>query len=248
MAEDRFVTTSDGEHIALTHHATGHPHVLILCPGFWQHRRTRLFRALAERLAPLTDVVAMDFRGHGQSSGRCTFTARETRDLLAVLQDVRPRYPHVSVVGFSLGAVAALDAAVQQRGIDRLVLVSPPMAFEHIENQWWTPRAMAAWTRKRSWGWTLRLGSLWLSKPRPLELIARLAATPVLIVHGTHDDIVRMRHGIALHQVAGGPKRLEIMPGGLHAELLFGDDPEGFVRLIDGWCRPGAIDFARATR
>ena len=234
--EDRFVTTDDGERIAITHYTAGHPHVIIVCHGFFQRRRTRLFRALAQRLTPHSDVVSMDFRGHGQSSGRYTFSARETLDVLAVLHDVRPRYQRVCGLGFSLGTVSVLDAAVRERTMDRLVLVSPPMAFEEIENHWWAPRSLITTLRKGSWGWTWRLGSLRLPKPRPLELIARVAPTPVLLIHGTHDPIVTARHSVALYAAAAEPKRCAMIPRGLHAEALFADDPDGFVRLVSAWC------------
>ena len=234
--EDRSVRTRDGVRIALTHHATGHDQVLLIAHGFLQHRRTRLFRTLAQRLAEDFDVVTMDFRGHGQSGGWYTFSARETQDLQAVIDLIRPRYRQLHVLAFSMGTVAAIDVAVHQRSIDRLILVSPPMSFEAIENHWWAPDSLWWALRRTERGWPARVGWLHLPKPRSLELIARVAPAPVLFLHGSRDPIVRLRHSAALYAAAGAPKRLDVVDGGLHAEALAAQDPAGFLRRVRAWC------------
>ncbi len=233
--EDRVVLTRDGVRIAYTRYTAGHDRALLIAPGFLQHRRTRLFRALARRLADDHDVITMDFRGHGQSGGCCTFSACETQDLQAVLDAVRPRYRRLTVLAFSLGTVAAIDIAAHQRTIDRLILVSPPMRFDAIENCWWVPGSLWWALRKTQPGWPTRLGWWGWPKPCSIDLIARVAPTPVCLLHGTRDPIVRLRHSQALYAVAGEPKRLEIVEGGLHAETLFAQDPEGFVRRVRAW-------------
>lgn len=80
-----------------------------------------------------------------------------------------------------------------------------------------------------------RPGSLWLKKERPLDHIARLSPMPVLFVHGTRDAIVGVEHSRRLYAAASEPKRLEIIEGGSHAEALFRDDPEGFMRVVSEW-------------
>jgi pimeloyl-ACP methyl ester carboxylesterase len=230
------VATADGERIACAHrHAPGRDTALAVCHGFFKSKETATFRRLSDSLARMHDVVTMDFRGHGRSTGRYTFSAREGADLEAVLAWMRPRYRHIGVLAFSLGAAIAINTLARQReGVRSLIAVSAPAAFEEIEFKWWTPEAIRRGIRGLRPGAGCRPGNLWLNKKRPVDSIVGLSL-PVLFVHGTRDMIVDARHSRRLFAAAYEPKRLEIVQGGSHAEALFQDDPEGFVQLVERW-------------
>jgi 3-oxoadipate enol-lactonase len=79
-------------------------------------------------------LVRYDARGHGRSTGRPVPSDWEFRnlgrDLLIVADVVSPEVP-VSAIGSSLGTVSLLYAAVDHpERFDRLVLTSPPTAWE----------------------------------------------------------------------------------------------------------------------
>jgi 3-oxoadipate enol-lactonase len=87
----------------------------------------RSWDPVAARLARALEVIAYDYRGHGRTektAGRvCTIPALAD-DLAALLAclDLGP----VSVVGLAVGALIALQAAVDRpRAVDALVLASP---------------------------------------------------------------------------------------------------------------------------
>ncbi len=216
--------------------APGRSTALIVCPGFFKSKETPVFRRLSERLAQEDDVVCLDFRGHGRSGGRYTFSAQEPCDLRAVLEWARPRYARLGVVGFSLGAAIAITTLSRQAAnVRSLMTVSAPAAFDEIEFKWWMPEAIRRGIQGLEPGAGCRPGSPWLPKERPVEHIGKLAPMPILLVHGTNDVIVDVRHSWQLYAAAAEPKRLEIIEGGSHAEALFRDDPEGFCRLVRTW-------------
>ena len=233
------IATADNVSISFNHYTQGQREaVVIICPGFFQSKETPTFRRIAEALAIEQDVVAMDFRGHGRSDGFYTFLAYEGQDLEAVLRWVGARYARIGIIGFSLGGAIAINTASRHpEKIRSLIAVSAPASFEEIEFHWWTPEAMRAGIQGLEPGVGCRPGSLFLAKDRPLERVAGLSDTSVLFMHGTGDPIVGEGHSRRLYAAAKEPKRLEIIEGGGHAQTLFRDDPEGFLRLVNDWFR-----------
>jgi pimeloyl-ACP methyl ester carboxylesterase len=235
-----YVLTSDGVRISFSLlRSPEEETALVVCPGFFKSKETATFRRLSEALAEERDVVTMDFRGHGRSGGRYTFSAREGSDLEAVLAWMEPRYRAIGVLGFSLGAAIAINTVSRRPGNVRcLIAVSAPAVFRDIEFKWWTPEAIRRGVLGLRPGAGCRPGSLWLKKEKPLERIARLASMPVLLIHGTRDMIVDAKHSRRLYAAAREPKRLEIIEQGSHAEAMFQDRPEEFVAMVSAWFKP----------
>ena len=236
------VMTSDGVRISFyLYHQAGGGKVLIICPGFFQSKETAIFEKLSRDLAQDQDVLCMDFRGHGRSGGLYTFSAKEGADLEAVLRWVHARYIHVVLLGFSLGAATAINVASQQGGVDGLIAVSAPMAFEEIEFKFWTPEAIRTGLTGLESGAGFRPGNPWLKKARPSDAIRHLATIPVLLIHGTDDPIISHRHSQRLYEMASDPKHMEIIPGGGHAEELYRQNPAGFASMIQTWLNSGGF-------
>ena len=233
------ISASDGVTVSLDLYRHGsRDTVLVICPGFFKSKETATFQRMSCALANERDVLCMDFRGHGRSGGWYTFSAKEDADLAAVLSWAHQRYRRIGVLGFSLGAAVAINTVSRRPDrIQGLIAVSAPSAFERIEFKWWTREAIYRGLQGLEPGTGCRPGNLFLHKERPSENVQRLTDVPVLFVHGTRDVIVGARHSHELYAAASEPKRLEIIEGGSHAEALFRDEPEQFLRLVTGWCR-----------
>ncbi|MBI3319217.1 MAG: alpha/beta fold hydrolase [Candidatus Omnitrophica bacterium] len=237
--ETSLLSTPDGVRVSLDRYGRGsHKTAILICPGFFQSKDTPTFQRLARALTQERDVLAMDFRGHGRSSGLYTFSAREGSDLETVLQFAKARYQHLVILAFSLGGAIAINTLSRvPEQVRRLLTVSTPACVDDIEFKWWTPEAMRTGVQGCERGAGCRPGNLFLKKDRPLARVQHLAPIPTCFLHGTRDVIVGVEHSRRLYAQAGEPKRLEIIEGGSHAEALFRDDPEDFLRRVNDWVR-----------
>lgn len=157
-------------------------------------------------------VLLFDYRGYGRSDSarplRRAALAKDTRAALAHLferPDVDP--DRVGVLGVSLGAVFALDAAAADERVRAVVSLS---AF----SGW---RAIA--------GDVLPVLGPMLMPPGldPADSAARLGDRPLLIMHGERDEIIPVRHAGLIYtaaQQAGVPAQLWTHPQGDHNSFL----------------------------
>jgi pimeloyl-ACP methyl ester carboxylesterase len=142
-----------------------------------------------------------------------------------------------------LGGTGAAAGSVP----DAVVSVSGP--------GWWyerstRPMRMVHWlVEKRTGRWvssvalkTRILPNGWDPVPEsPVELVARIAPVPLLVVHGDADKYFPLGHAQALYAAAGEPRELWIETGFGHAEAAADAD---LVNRIGRWVRalPAAVE------
>ncbi len=120
------VTSRDGTTIAYERSGTGPP--LIIVDGALCYRDSGPARKVADNLADEFTVVIYDRRGRGESGDTEPYSvAREVEDLEALISAVGGR---ASLVGFSSGAVLALEAARAGVPIDEIVAYEPPLIID----------------------------------------------------------------------------------------------------------------------
>jgi fermentation-respiration switch protein FrsA (DUF1100 family) len=159
---------------------------------------------LRELAAQGVDVLGLGYRGYGASSGRPSEAGirRDGRAALAfATRELGYDQRKIFVVGRSLGSVVAIEAAAG-RELAGVVLVTPLTCGREF-------------VRARG------LGLLsWLAAGTfdNLEGCERLKA-PVLVLHGTADEVVPFPMGERLYALAPEPKRLVAIPGGRHDDL-----------------------------
>src|ERR1700712_5779816 len=108
------LTSADGVRLTAVHIPARRPSeiAIVLIPGFsgWS-QKPGVARASAV-LAEFGDVLQVDLRGHGRSSGVSTLADREVLDIDAAVAYARTLgFPHVITVGFSMGGAAAMRHA-----------------------------------------------------------------------------------------------------------------------------------------
>ncbi|MFN7973796.1 MAG: alpha/beta fold hydrolase [Acidobacteriota bacterium] len=210
------------------------PRAVVIAHGILAHQDLPEIRGLVDRFRRDATVYTLDFRGHGASGGKFTMGQEEHRDLAALLGIVKATHRRVGLVGFSFGGFHSVLAAAAVP-VDALCLVSAPAhlrVWDHFPFGRAYFRTLPHILMRRRG--RHRIGVFARPSVNPEDVIARVAA-PVLVVHGTDDWIVSERHARLLHERAHGPKHLEVVPGGLHAEYLLKQDPDGIFMLLSDW-------------
>jgi hypothetical protein len=151
------------------------------------------------------NVLIFDYRGYGRSEGKLTDEwglYADTEAAYEYLRRERGVKPEKLVLyGQSLGSTVAIDIASRQ-SCGALIVESglssaSDMGAVAIP---WLPR----WLH-------------WLGKNR-FESTRKIAEVkcPVLVTHGTDDDVIPVDQGRKLYEAAAGPKELMIVTGGDH--------------------------------
>ena len=78
-------------------YANNRRELVILVHGFFNSRKAVLFQKMAAELSKDFDVAVVDLRGHGDSSGLFTWTAKEPDDLLVLIDHLAPKYEKIHV-------------------------------------------------------------------------------------------------------------------------------------------------------
>lgn len=166
-------------------------------------------------------VLLPDFRAHGESGGDFTTVGLlETRDVAGAVAWAHDRLPcdggpsKVALVGWSMGGAAALNAAPD---LDVAAVVTDS-AFADLKT------LVGASIQKFTGLPTFPFGALTvfageretgvrIADNRPATAAARLEA-PLLVVHGTADDVTAPAAAEALHAAQPGAKLLLVQGAG----------------------------------
>ena len=232
---EHFVITEDGKRIAFFHIKKGFSKVVVIAHGFYNNKDTLLFRGIADAFSKEYDVIVFDFRGHGKSSDVFTWTAHEQKDLRAITSYAQQnKYVKIGVIGFSLGAAVALIEAGHHQNIDSLIAVSAPSDLMKIDYYFW---AQDMWEDLKlnfgikGKGKGVRMGTPFLKKMKPLDIVDQITPIPVLFLHGEKDWLIKPGHSQRLFEKAKEPKAITIIKDGGHAERIFDVFPDQFMKI-----------------
>src|SRR5713101_581003 len=211
---------------------------VVLCHGIWTGRRECLPLALRFRAAGY-NVLCFDFRAHGRSDGRFTSVGHhETNDVVGAVHYLKQQPQvdpsRIGVIGFSMGAAATIQAAARCPDIAAVVadsayasfLDAVKYSFRLVTRVPHFPMAPIALQYAK---WMMHLDA---NQLRPVDVIGRISPRPVLLTHGTLDEIVPVRHAYALFKAAEEPKELWIVPGARDVEAR-DLDPDGYFYRIE---------------
>jgi alpha/beta superfamily hydrolase len=180
---------------------------------------------LAEKLCQRGMAVFwFNFRGTGESGGNFDIMGW-ARDLRAVLDHLWSTDSfdkgQMSLAGFSAGAAVAIYVASQDARIYSIVACSCPAEITPVNynNNWNNlvahlreigsirdedfPRSIDEWSAS-------------FQRISPIKCVDKIAPRPLLIIHGSEDNIVPLENAQELYEEAGLPKSLMIIDGGGH--------------------------------
>jgi fermentation-respiration switch protein FrsA (DUF1100 family) len=148
--------------------------------------------------------LLVDYRGYGRSQGRPSESGlfRDGQAMYAATSARGYCPEQVVLYGQSLGAAVAVELA-GQRPAGAVILESPFLSLPTLA------RALYPWLPP------LLVRSRFDNAAR----IGQVRA-PTLIVHGDRDDVVPVAHGQRLFELAPEPKRLVLIAGAGHNDLL----------------------------
>ena len=167
-------------------------------------------------------VLIFNFRGAGASSGNLDISGW-TRDLktaidyLFILPEVDRS--HLSLLGFSAGAAVSVYIASQDKRVSSIVACSCPAEFNFSVNN---PQPAInqmrniGTIRDKDFPPSVEQWSNGFKLVSPIKHIAQIAPRPLLLVHGSQDDVVEVSHAHRLYQKAGEPRQLIIVDGAGH--------------------------------
>lgn len=248
----------NGSYLPGPHPPDVHTPAVLLVHGFGGHRRKPAYALLAEELSARAAVLTIDVRGHGRSGGESTLGLAEVLDVAAGAAWLRRKgHEWICVVGVSMGATAALrsagtapagayDAVCAISAVSRWGLRDSP-AMQQLT------KAITVATHRRAYRALLGVRIAVRAWPtgdpaadtsqwpvQPVDAVAGIAPTPLLIIHGTDDHYFGPDQALALRDAAGEPVTLWLEPEGFgHAEDGF--TPQFAQRLA------AAIAEVRAT-
>jgi uncharacterized protein len=185
---------------------------------------------IARRFVPKGyDVLTYDSRAHGDSEGDgCTYGFYERRDVSRALDAVRA--DGAVLFGSSMGAAVALLAASEDPRVRGVIAQSP---FSDLET---AARERAPWVATRAeiaeaFGIAERRGRFRVAEVSPRLAAARISV-PVLVIHGEQDRETPPAHSQRIYEVLSGPRRLLLVPGRDHNNVLRGDE---VWKEIESW-------------
>ena len=196
---EQWITTSDGVRLhSWFFHATDAKAPVLI----WFHGNAGNLTGRAEMAAELArrgvSVLLFDWRGYGKSGGRASESGLY-RDALAAFDYVKPHAARIVLYGESLGGPYAAYVAKERTGAHAVI----------IENSF--PSLLALGNALYKMGWTAPFAlrtSRWLNE----------AGLPVLVMHGTRDQVIPYSLGKQLYDELRVPKEMLTADAG-HCEI-----------------------------
>jgi uncharacterized protein len=200
----------------LFHAEQPHRGVIIFLHGRNQNREAAL--VVAKGLLPLGyDVLAYDSRAHGESDGQySTFGYYEKGDLRRAIDYLG--VDRVLIIGVSLGAAVALQAAAEDARIVGVVAISSFSTMEEIVRDQ-IPPFVPRTQLEAAFREVERRAHMDVKSVDTVEA-ARAINVPVLLLHGTSDRFTSPEHSRRIYDALPGPRALVLVDGAHHADVL----------------------------
>jgi pimeloyl-ACP methyl ester carboxylesterase len=236
--------TSDGVRIASEFYSE--PSIrsstlLVVAPGFAQAKDSQVMKSLCQSLfeTKSTDVLCLDFRGTGGSSGTYSFGVDEPLDLQPVLEWGHENYKRVEVLGLSMGAyIAVRAAAFWPNQISKLLLVSCPPDFIDVISSGGVLGEIIHFVlnpvnpeTQTGANWLFHWGNPFAAEPNLVDLVPQIEVPSAFLV-GQEDPLVQLELTRPIFNSIAGSKSWTEFPQGDHAEAMFVQDPIAFIEWV----------------
>lgn len=214
---------------------------LVLCHGY--QRSSEEAQHLGLDLHVLGyQVLLFDFRACGRSGGEFTTIGyHEVDDLVGATAYLASRLPAgtpIGVHGLSMGAAVAIIGAAQTEQIRAVVADSPFATLLgaidlRLRSE---PNRLNSLAQRVSIRVAEHMVKVKASQVRPIDHVESIGPRPLLLIHGTRDEVVSHIDSLSLYQRASGPKDLWLVEGSSHCAVRF-DRPREYLERVDSFFR-----------
>lgn len=183
------------------------------------------YPALAQRLCDAGFLTLIfNFRGTGDSGGNFDILGW-TRDLKAAVDHLysvdEVDRGRIAVMGFSGGAAVSVYVAASDDRVSSVVTCACPARFRPIYGPQGAESLLEHFRRiqiirDRDFPPSVAEWIEGFNQVRPIDLIASISPRPLLIVHGTQDEVVDPSQAWELYSRAGEPKEILMIEGAGH--------------------------------
>jgi len=199
--------------------ATGKPRATVLFLHGNAENISTHFLNVAWMPADGFNVLALDYRGYGASTGRPSLRGVQL-DIDAALTALRAR-PDVDarrivLFGQSLGGALAIHYAVHGSQRDALRAVIADSAFADYRTIASEKLAASVLTWPFQWLPAIVVDNDY----SPLASVGAVSPLPLLLIHGEADTVVPPHHAQRLYEAARQPKELWLLPGTGHIQSV----------------------------
>ncbi len=204
ITEEVFIKTTDNETINGLFFKANSEKVILYFHGnagslkSWQYIYTEL--------KPLGyNILIIDYRGYGKSTGKISEKGLYTDAQSAYNYLINKGFKESNIVifGRSIGTGVAVDLAKNNPTIHSLILETPYLSLKSLANEYVS----------------FLLPSLWLNYKFDNKMKINDIKAPILILHGTADEVIPYNQGKSLFDERKSNKQMMTFPDGKHNNL-----------------------------
>ena len=180
------------------------------------------------------NVILYDLRGHGINKKTfCTFSVRESRDLIELIRDSQKRYPDAEVFGIhgeSLGSATSIACLKYKPDIDFVIDDCGFSEIESVMKNGLRGMHLPSWLIYPVSLSNKICHGLFFREMRPIDSLAD-NTIPILFIHGADDDFIFPFHSEHMQKATRGYSEIHLIPGAGHAAsvLTAPDDYRKYV-------------------
>jgi pimeloyl-ACP methyl ester carboxylesterase len=244
----RTITNEHGEKLAYKYHRAqtkrkpaknARPPLILIGHGVTGNLERPLIEALAKASSEGgLHTVRFSFSGNGESEGKfgeATIT-KQIGDLGAMIDACEDAGYDVTYIGHSMGAAVGILRASEDRRLKNLVCLAPMIhtrRFVDAEFGEVTPGKGNMWGEKGC-----RLTTAFVEDLKSIDTVApRMSEIecPLLVIHGSEDDVIPWSEAVAAHDFANEPKKLIQFTGAGHT--FDGKASEVLAKAVVSWIK-----------